>query len=174
MFGDAPDPSPNNISLRDVTEDDLPTFFDHQRDPGANHMAAFTARDPEDRVAFTAHWTKILGDESIMVKTILSDGRVAGHVLSFEQFDECEVSYWIGRKYWGKGIATVALSEFLEHVKTRPLHARVAKDNAASIRVLEKCGFIVSGEDRGFSNARGEEVEEFVLKLGADESEAAR
>jgi len=160
--------------LRDVTEDDLPTFFDHQRDPGANHMAAFTARDPSDRDAFAAHWIKILGDESIMVKTILFDGRVAGHVLSFEQFGEREVSYWIGKKYWGKGIATVALSEFLGNVKTRPLHARAAKDNAASIRVLEKCGFVISGEDRGFSNARGKEVEELVLKLGLDENEAAQ
>jgi len=174
VSGEASYPSTNNISLRDVTEDDLPIFFDHQRDPGANHMAAFTASDPEDRVAFAAHWTKILDDGSITIKTILFDRRVAGHVLSFEQSGEREVSYWIGRKYWGKGIATVALSEFLEHVKTRPLHARVAKDNAASIRVLEKCGFVVSGEDKGFSNARGEEVEEFVLKLGADESEAAR
>ncbi len=137
-------------------------------------MAAFTARDPEDRVAFAAHWTKILNDESITTKTILFDGRVAGHVLSFEQFGEREVSYWIGRDYWGKGIATVALSEFLGHVTERPLHARAAKDNAASIRVLEKCGFVISGEDKGFSYARGEEVEEFILKLGTDENEAAR
>jgi len=174
VFGEALYPSTNNISLRDVTEDDLPTFFDHQRDLDANHMAAFTARDPEDRVAFAAHWTKILNDESITTKTILFDGRVAGHVLSFEQFGEREVSYWIGRDYWGKGIATVALSEFLGHVTERPLHARAAKDNAASIRVLEKCGFVISGEDKGFSYARGEEVEEFILKLGTDENEAAR
>ena len=151
MAGGAPNRSANNVSLRDVMEEDLPTFFAYQRDPGANHMAAFTARDPEDRVAFAAHWTKILDDESITTKTILFDGRVAGHVLSFEQFGEREVSYWIGRDYWGKGIATRALSEFLGHVTERPLHARAARDNAASIRVLEKCGFVISGEDKGFS-----------------------
>lgn len=48
----------------------------------------------------------------------------------------------------------------------RPLYARAVKDNIASIRVLEKCGFVLSGEDKGFSNARSKEVEEFILKLG--------
>ena len=32
-----------DLVLRDVVEDDLPLFFDYQLDPGANHMAAFTA-----------------------------------------------------------------------------------------------------------------------------------
>jgi RimJ/RimL family protein N-acetyltransferase len=68
-------------------------------------------------------------------------------------------------------IATKALSEFLRLLKTRPLYARVAKDNIASIRVLEKCGFTISGEDKGFSNARGEEVEEYILELTASERE---
>jgi RimJ/RimL family protein N-acetyltransferase len=93
--------------------------------------------------------------------------------VSFEQSGEREVGYWIGREYWGKGIATRALSEFLGHVKVRPLYAHVAKHNIASIRVLEKCGFTISGEDKRFSNARGEEVEEFVLKLRANEGDEA-
>jgi len=164
----------SDVLLRDVMEGDLSVFFAQQLDPDANHMAAFTARDPADRDAFTAHWTRILGDETITKKTILFDRQVAGHVLSFEQFGKPEVSYWIGKKYWGKGLATRALSKFLGHVKARPLYARAAKDNTASIRVLEKCGFKISGEDGGFSNARGEEVEEFILKLRADERNEAR
>lgn len=156
------------VVLRDATEDDLPVFFEYQLDPDANHMAAFTAKDPSDKDAFAAHWRRILSDESITKRTVLLDGRVAGNIVSFEQCGEREVSYWIGKEHWGKGVATEALSEFLDLTKTRPLYARAAKDNAASIRVLEKCGFMVSGEDKGFSNARGEEVEEFVLKLGVD------
>jgi RimJ/RimL family protein N-acetyltransferase len=159
----------SGVVLRDVTEGDLPIFFEHQQDPDANHMAAFTAKDPADRDAFTAHWTKILGDDTITVKTILLDGRVVGHVLSFERFGKPEVSYWLGKEYWGKGIATQALSQFLGHVTVRPLYARAAKDNIASIRVLEKCGFTIYGEDKGFSNARGEKVEEYILKLGSNE-----
>jgi RimJ/RimL family protein N-acetyltransferase len=155
----------SNVILRDVNEDDLPIFFEQQSDTTANYMAAFTAKDPSDKVAFKAHWEKILDDERIIKKTIIFNGQVAGQVSSFEQFGEPEVSYWIGREYWGKGIATRALSQLLDYVNIRPLYARAAKDNIASIRVLEKCGFKICGEDKGFSNARAEEVEEYVLKL---------
>ncbi len=142
----------SNVTLRDVTEADLPIFFQHQLDPDATRMAAFPARDRE---AFMAHWAKILADETVITKTILFDGQVAGNVVSWGQPDDREVGYWIGKEYWGKGVATRALAEFLGHVKARPLYAHVAKHNTASIRVLEKCGFAISGE----------EVEEFVLKL---------
>ena len=164
----------NGVILRDTTEDDLPIFFEQQLDSDANYMAAFTAKDPTDKDAFTAHWAKILGDDTKINKTILLNEQVAGYVACFEQFGEPEVSYWIGKEYWGKGIATKALSDFLGYVMVRPLYARVAKDNIASIRVLEKCGFTISGEDKGFSNARGEEVEEFILKLRANEKDEAQ
>lgn len=153
------------VRLRDVTADDLPVLFDQHLDPAANHMAAFTSRDPTDRDAFMTQWAKILGDDTVTKQTILFGDHVAGSVVSFERFGTPEVSYWIGREYWDKGVATKALREFLGHVKTRPLYARAAKDNIASLRVLEKCGFMTDGEDKGFSNARGEEVEEFILKL---------
>ena len=153
------------VFLRDVIADDLPVFFAHQQDLGASHMAAFTAKNPADKEAFAAHWTKILRDESTTNKTILVDGRVAGHVSSFVQLGKQEVTYWIGREYWGKGVATQALSQLLAQVQTRPIYARAAKDNVASIRVLEKCGFAITGEDKGFANARGQEIEEFILTL---------
>jgi RimJ/RimL family protein N-acetyltransferase len=156
-----------DISLRDVAGDDLPIFFEQQRDPDANYMAAFTAKDPGDREAFTVHWSRIMADDTIRKKSILLGGRLAGHVVSFEQFGEREVSYWIGKEFWGRGIATRALSLFLEKETVRPLYARVAKDNVASLRVLAKCGFTIVGEDRGFANARSAETEEFVLKLEA-------
>ena len=146
---------------------DLPIFFDQQLAPEANWMAAFSAKDPADRNTFMAHWTRILGDETITIQTILCDGQVAGWVLSHEdeEFGKPEVSYWLGKPYWGKGVATRALSTFLFHVKVRPLYARVVKDNLASLRVLEKCGFTRISEGKGFADTRGEEVEEFILRL---------
>ncbi len=155
------------VRLREVTETDLPAFFEHQLDPEANRMAAFTSGKPTDRDAFMARWTRILGDDGITKRTVLFDGHVAGHVVKFERSGTPEVSYWIGKEYWGRGVATGALSEFLGHVSVRPLYARVARDNLASIRVLEKCGFSVTGEDRGFANARNEQVEELILELRA-------
>ena len=127
--------------------------------------ATLTAKNPADREAFTAHWTKILGDDTITIKTILFKGHVAGHILCHAWFGTLEVSYWIGKDFWGRGIATRALAEFLGDLKVRPLYARAAKDNVASIRVLKKCGFTISGEDKEFSNARGQEVEEYILEL---------
>ncbi len=156
----------NELLLRLVTDDDLPIFFEQQMDPVANQMAAFPARDRE---AFTTHWTKILGDETVILKTIVLDGHVAGNVGSWELSGERLVGFWLGRKYWGKGVATKALSIFLGQVKARPLYARVAKHNVASLRVLEKCGFVISGEEKGPSRAGGEDIDEFVLTLRANE-----
>jgi RimJ/RimL family protein N-acetyltransferase len=153
------------IQLREVEEEDLPIFFEQQLNPEANHMAAFTRKDPSDKEAFETHWMKILADETIPIKTILFDGQVAGSILSYEQSGERQVSYWLGREYWGKGIATLALSLYLEDINQRPLYARAAKDNIGSIRVLEKCGFIISGYDRGFANARGAMIDEVIMML---------
>ena len=154
-----------NLILREVAESDLAIFFEHQLDPEANRMAAFTAKDPSDRAAFDAHWDKILGDPAIVKRTIVVDGRVAGSVASFELFGQPSVAYWLGREFWGKGVATRALAQFLGIVTTRPLYARAATDNSASIRVLQKCGFTASGSDRGFANARGTEIEELIFEL---------
>ncbi|OME89788.1 MULTISPECIES: GNAT family N-acetyltransferase [Paenibacillus] len=153
------------VLLRDVFEDDLAIFFEQQQDPEANYMAAYTVKDPSDKAAFDAHWAKILGDETIIKKTVLYEGQVAGQILLFEHMGQPEVSYWIGREYCGKGIATRALSLFIRDIKTRPLYARAVKDHIASIRILGKNGFIIWGEDKGYAHARGEEVEEYIMKL---------
>lgn len=156
------------LILRDLIEEDLPIFFTQQLDPDANFMAAFTSKDPTDEEAFTAHWQQISTDPTIFIRTIVVAGQVAGSVLSYETEDKPEVSYWIGKEYWGKGIATYALSEFLLHVnKTRPIYARVAKDNLASQRVLEKCGFVSIGESIGYANARNAKIKELLLELQA-------
>jgi RimJ/RimL family protein N-acetyltransferase len=159
-------PSPaSHVQLRDVIASDLPIFFKQQLDPTANYMAAFTAKDPTDREAFRAHWAKILADEGITMRTILFEGEVAGYVSTHGWFGEPEVTYWLGKAYWGRGLATQALATFLRVQEVRPLLARAAKDNLASIRVLQKCGFVLTGETTGFANARGEEIEEVILTL---------
>jgi len=155
------------VSLRDVAETDLPIFFDFQRDSAANYMAAFTTRDPTDKEAFAAHWNRILNDDTVLVKTIVFDGHVVGSVATFvdKEFGKPEVTYWIGKEYWGMGLATYALTRFLRDMAVRPIYGRAAKDNVASIRVLEKCGFRMIGQSKGFANARGAVVEEVILEL---------
>ncbi len=158
------------IALREVADGDLDVFFAHRQDAEAVRMAAFTALDPTDRAAFDEHWRKIRADKDVTVRSVLVGGAVAGHVASYvdAELGKLEVTYWIGREFWGRGVATAALRAFLSVVTTRPIYGRAAKDNAASLRVLAKCGFVLVGADTGFSNARGAEVEESILELAAD------
>ena len=151
----------NEVLLRDVEPDDLPVFYRHQLDADATRMAAFPSRDRE---AFDKHWaTNILGSESAVAQTILLDGKVAGNIGSWPQDDIRLVGYWIGKEYWGKGVATRALAAFLNLVTERPLYAHVAKHNVGSIRVLEKCGFIMEHEE--VVELDGKELTELVLAI---------
>ena len=153
--------SERDLWLRDVTKDDLETFYLDQIDTDATRMAAFPSRD---RDGFTAHWAKILADDSLIKKTIVVSDGIAGNVVSWEQDGDQYVGYWISKRYWSRGIATRALSEFLREVQERPLIALVAAHNLASLRVLEKCGF-EAVEEAGPAAAEGDGVEEIRFEL---------
>lgn len=152
----------NIITLRKVIQDDLPIFFEHQSDPIAAKMAAFPSRDRE---AFMAHWAKIMANANVMNRTILYNEKVAGNIASFEMDGEREIGYWVGREFWGLGIASESLKQFLGQELRRPLFAHVAKHNIASHRVLEKCGFEIIREDKWNPIPNEDEVEEFILIL---------
>jgi RimJ/RimL family protein N-acetyltransferase len=155
----------SSVVLRDVAESDLPILFEHQKDPEASRMAAFLSRDPSDRDAFLTHWKRILSDPTVITKAILWKGHVAGMVGSFLWDGNPQVTYWIGKEFWGNGIATQALTEFLHIVNNRPLYASSASDNVASIRVLEKCGFVMRGSSKAFAKTRGAEIDEVFFEL---------
>jgi RimJ/RimL family protein N-acetyltransferase len=149
------------VSLHAVTPADLPVFYEHQRDAEAARLAAFRSRDPE---AFMIHWNRLLADPQLATRVILAEGKVAGYVGTWTQEGERLVGYWIGREFWGRGIATAALGLFLREFPRRPLIARVAKHNPGSIRVLQKCGFLVIGEETS-PGPDGQPVGEFVFSL---------
>lgn len=130
------------VQLRDVETTDLPVLYQHQLEPEAINLAVVNPRTAE---AFDAHWRKILGNPGVIAKAIMLDDTVVGHISCFRSEGQDEVGYWIAREHWGKGIATRALALLLEQVTIRPLHATVARANAASIRVLQRCGFTLTG-----------------------------
>ena len=155
-----------DVALREVRDSDLAVLYVQSCDPDSVRMAAFTAEDPSDRARFAAHWARIREDPAVVARTVVDgSGEVVGHAGVFGPPQEREVTYWIDREHWGRGAATAALRELLAVVPERPLHARAAADNKGSVRVLEKCGFVVTGHERGFANARGEEIDEVVLTL---------
>jgi RimJ/RimL family protein N-acetyltransferase len=133
------------ILLRNVVETDLPIFFEQQLDPQAVSMAA---SQPMDRGLFMRHWEGNMTNKSVILRAIVFKGRVAGHVQSWKEKYDQKVGYWVGREYWGRGIATSALAEFLKEIKIRPLYSHVANHNMASRRVLEKCGFVILDEGK--------------------------
>ncbi|MFD7814501.1 GNAT family N-acetyltransferase [Streptomyces sp. NPDC059785] len=153
------------VDLRPVHDSDLPVFFRQMNDPESVRMAAFTGGDPADRAAFDARWKRIRASADVVARTVLADGDVVGSAAVYGEPGEREVTYWIDRAYWGRGIATRALMALLAAVPERPLYARAAADNTASRRVLAKCGFRVTAHARGFAEARGEEIDEVVLLL---------
>ncbi len=129
-----------NVTLRPVTEADLPTFFAQQDDKRATDMAGVPGRARE---AFFTHWREnVLPNPTSIVRSIEVDGALAGNVVSWVMNGERLVGYFLGHDHWGKGIASAALAQFLQVVKERPLFAFVSPTNEGSIRVLEKCGFV--------------------------------
>lgn len=151
-------------TLRAVQAADLPVLFEYQLEPEAVRLAASPSRQRE---AFMAHWAGILANPANAARTIIRDGSVVGHIGAWTDAGTGErlVGYWIGRGHWGRGIASAALAQFLDEEKARPLTARVVRHNPASLRVLQKCGFVVIGDER-FTGPDGQPVEELVLRLG--------
>jgi RimJ/RimL family protein N-acetyltransferase len=154
-----------NVSLRPLEDRDLDAIFQQVTDPESIQMAAFTSEHQTDRRAFFNRMSRLRADTSVSNRVIDVDGAIAGTIASFRIDDQLEVTYWVDREQWGKGIATAALQLLLAETAERPVYARAASDNVGSLRVLEKAGFRRVGVDRGYANGRGEEIEETIMRL---------
>jgi RimJ/RimL family protein N-acetyltransferase len=152
------------IALRPVADADLDALFEQMRDPESIWMAAFTPDDPDDRSAFEAHIAKVRSSPDITHRAITCDSRLVGSIAAFVVEGETEVTYWIDRAAWGRGIASRALELLMELVATRPLHARAASDNVASLRVLQKAGFTILGTENSYATGRNSQIEETLLR----------
>jgi RimJ/RimL family protein N-acetyltransferase len=152
------------IALRPVADADLDALFDQMRDPDSVWMAAFTPDDPDDRTAFDAHMAIVRSSPDITPRAVTCDGQLVGSVATFVFDGETDVTYWIDRSLWGCGIASQALELIMDLVTTRPLHARAASDNLASLRVLQKSGFKIIGTENSFAPGRNSDIQETILR----------
>ena len=153
------------FALRPVEVSDLDAIFEQMRDQESVRMAAFTAEDPNDRSAFDTHMAKIMSSSENTFLAIIRDARLVGTIASYPSDGATEVTYWIDRTCWGQGIATRALGLLLEQISVRPIRARAASDNAASLRVLQKAGFRPVRTELSFAPGRAAEIEETILEL---------
>ena len=153
------------ISLREVQPSDIGEFFEFMQDTDSLWQAAFTSKEPANRVSHDEHWQKILHDPNNLNRTICLDGIVVGSIARYFMDDIAQITYWISTEYKRRGIATEALKLFLQEEQSRPIEARTAFDNVASARVLAKNGFIEVGKDVYFANARGMDILEIIWRL---------
>jgi [ribosomal protein S5]-alanine N-acetyltransferase len=158
-----------HITLTVTVKEDLNALYQFQLNEEAGFLAAFTPADRYNETAYIERYSKYLTDPKINMRTIRYGNEVVGSIAKYVMEGDAEITYWIDRKFWGQGIGTAALSSFLQIEKTRPLFARVAFDNNGSQKVLEKCGFVGIGKDKGFANARQAEIEEYIYQLGPAE-----
>lgn len=154
-----------NITLTVTTKEDLNTLFEFQLDKEGSYLAAFMPKDTNDKAAYIERFSNYLNDPTKNMRTIKLGDVIVGSIAKFVMENEAELTYWIDRKFWGQGIASAALNDFLKIETARPIYGRTAFDNYGSQKVLEKCGFVKVGTDKGFASARQEEVEEYIFKL---------
>jgi RimJ/RimL family protein N-acetyltransferase len=152
----------DRVRLRPVQAGDLPRMYEMQLDPDSNRMAVTI---PRSREAFDAHWAKALGDPVNTTRAVFLDGQMVGYISSFPMDGEDHVGYWMDRAYWGMGIASRALHLLLAEVTKRPLVATAATSNGASVRVLQKCGFVVEQVRHSPATDRYPACEEAVFVL---------
>jgi hypothetical protein len=72
------------LVLREVEDRDLSVLFEHSTDRDAIRMAAFTSPDPDDRSSFDRRWARLKSDDSTTNRVVEIDGRVVGHIASFD------------------------------------------------------------------------------------------
>ena len=151
-----------DVQIREAAISDFPILYEFQLDPVANEIAALHPRTAEE---FWAHRTAGMTDPDVIARTILADGKIAGSIAVFKTEGLFCVGYWIGTHFWGQGIATRALALLLEQVTHRPLYAHVAVQNIASLRVLQKCGFIEIARAQSPATERWQACEEIEMRL---------
>jgi RimJ/RimL family protein N-acetyltransferase len=149
------------LKLRPVEPGDLPTLFEYSSDPESNRLVGFV---PRTRAEFDKRWETVMPDSRVIKRAVVVGGELAGDLCLFDREGRRELGYWFGRRFWGKGLATEAVRLFLAEISERPIHAVIAKHNAGSRRVAEKCGFELVGETVDVNKA-GERIELFVFEL---------
>jgi RimJ/RimL family protein N-acetyltransferase len=110
---------------------------------------------------------------------LIVDGQAVGGIGFIRQDDvarrSVELGYWLGEPYWGRGIVTDAvraISEFIfANFDVCRIYAIVFESNPASVRVLEKAGFVCEGRQRRAVTKNGETLDSLMYARVKEQDE---
>lgn len=127
----------------------------------------YTIENANNFIAFA------IKDEPIHIFAIEIDGKAVGGIGIHPQADimkkNAELGYWLGEKYWGKGIISRAIQEIIPFaLKTYDItriYARPFGNNVASQKVLEKAGFKLEARIKENIFKNGEYLDELVYAI---------
>jgi RimJ/RimL family protein N-acetyltransferase len=137
-------------TLRPWRADDVGVLPRVANDPEVARYMNHRFPSPYTR-ADAAAWIRLKLDERDLLHWAIDvDGELAGGIGLIrgvlEHAGNVAIGYWIGRRFWGRGIASDALralsAHAIETLRPRRLWANVMGANAASARVLEKAGYL--------------------------------
>ncbi len=146
----------SRILLRPWRESDAETLFKYASDPDVGPRAGWP---PHQSVEESLEIIRtVFHNDTTWAIELKTTGEPVGCMGFMPKFEmklpahegDALIGYWVGKPYWNQGICTEALQLMLTHIRqTKAAFSLVSShfvDNPASGRVMEKCGFIATGE----------------------------
>ncbi len=139
------------LILRPWVESDAESLYKYAKDPDIGPIAGWP---PHKSVEESRHIIKAVlsmphsyaiceKDNGIAIGAIAL--KIGEHTDMTEREDECELGYWLGKPFWGRGYMPEAATEMLRHafadLGMRTVWCGYYEGNVKSKRVQEKLGF---------------------------------
>ena len=144
------------ILLRHWQESDADALYEYASEPEVGERAGWPPHQSKEQSREIIR--TVFNNPTTWAIVLKETGKVVG-AMGYGPSCECSlpsrkgeptVGYWVGKPYWGMGICTEALRLMIEHIRrTTAIPSLISghfTDNPASGRVMEKCGFIPTGE----------------------------
>lgn len=157
--------------LREWQWGDKKSLIKNANNPRIARMVKDRFPYPYD-VAAADHWLGMVTNENPQTNFVILVKNKAVGGIGFEAQEDifrrsAEIGYWLGEKYWGKGIMTEAVQAItayaFDHFDLCRLYAGVFATNPASMRVLEKCGYEFEGRLKKSITKHGQTIDQFVF-----------
>ena len=139
------------LILRRWTEDDAEDLFQYAQDPDVGPIAGWPPhKNIEESLEVIRNVLSGAECYAICLKTDRKaigaiELKLGGHTDMTDRDDECEIGFWLGKPFWGRGIIPEAVREMLRHAfedcGMNKVWVGYYEGNEKSRRVQEKCGF---------------------------------